>query len=308
MSTQNKPTAVLLMAYGTPENTSEVEDYLKDIRRGRPVTPEMVSEFKQRYESVGGKTPLTKITNDQKLLLQQMLNKECPGQFKVFIGMKHWHPYIKDTIKQIHDEGITEIIAIALAPHYSKLSIGGYQTAIDSAISDLNAPINLKLIESWCENKFLIECISKQLSQTITSANITPENIRVIFTAHSLPEKIREWNDPYESQLNLTAKLVAAKTNIPHWQFSFQSAGSTGDKWLGPDINDVLLKLKDAGVKNIVICSVGFVSDNLEIIYDLDIESQTIAKNNGLNLIRVPMRNTEDLFIKALYNIVTGKE
>ena len=288
------------MAYGSPENLSEVEPYYIHIRKGVRPPEALIKNLQDRYAKVGGKTPLHQITKDQALHLQRMLDeKEGKGAYKVFIGMKHWHPYIKDVIQEIKGEGMEKIVALALAPHYSKISIGGYQTALDEASAGPHAT----LIESWHTNSHLTDCIVDQLRHALAEF---PKEAKphVVFTAHSLPERILTWNDPYPAQLTETCRLVAEKADLAaagiEWSFAFQSAGMTGEPWLGPDINDALVSLKKEGKKDILVCPIGFVSDNLEIVYDLDIESQALAAREGIDLRRTSLRNTHPAFIEAL--------
>jgi ferrochelatase len=298
MSTQNK-TAVLLMAYGSPENLDEVAQYYTHIRGGVRPDEALITSLEDRYRAVGGKTPLHEVTRAQAAALQKMFDEKHPDQFKVFIGMKHWHPFIKDTLEEIRADEITDIIAIALAPHYSQISIGGYKKILDELKKE-NETIHL--IESWHTNTYLISCIVEQIQEKIKDFETIPY---ILFTAHSLPERIRTWNDPYESQLLETAELIAKeiKQNFPNlkWGFSFQSAGMMGGPWIGPDINENLITLKSKDETNILVCPIGFVSDNLEIVYDLDIESKKIGEENKINLKRTDMRNTHPLFIQALY-------
>lgn len=298
MSTPNKPTAVLLMAYGSPETIAEVAPYFTHIRGGIRPDEKLIADLEERYRKVGGKTPLVQITKDQAAQLQKFLDqKHGPGRYKVFVGMKHWHPYIKDVLAEIAAQGITEVKALALAPHYSKMSIGGYKKYIDEA----GAPLSIKFIESWHTNEHLLALLTDQLREALQKFETQPH---VVFTAHSLPVRIREWNDPYEAQLLETAKLIAANFSGLEWSFSFQSAGHTHEPWLGPDILEYLETLAAKGHKNILVCSIGFVADNLEIIYDLDIEAQDKAKQLGVRLERTAMRNTHPKFIEALASLI----
>ena len=302
MSTKNK-TAVLLMAYGSPENLSEVAPYYTHIRGGVRPDEALIRSLEDRYRAVGGKTPLHEITRAQAAALQKLLDQEqVLGKFKVFIGMKHWHPFIKDTLEELRKNGIHEIIALALAPHYSQISIGGYKKILDELKHEDE---EIKLVEHWHTNKYLIDCIISQLREKL--AEFQKEFAAqpyVLFTAHSLPERIRTWNDPYESQLLETSNLIIKNFPNLKWGFSFQSAGMMGGPWIGPDINENLVALKNKGEDNILVCPIGFVSDNLEIVYDLDIESKKLADENGITLRRTDMRNTHPLFIQALYEEV----
>ena len=299
-NSKSKPTAVLLMAYGSPETIAEVGPYFTHIRGGVRPDEKVIKVLEERYQAVGGKTPLVAITNQEAAELQKFLDaKYGPGKYLVFVGMKHWHPYIKDVLQKIAAQGISEVIAIALAPHYSQISIGGYKKALDEA----GAGLQIKVVDSWHANSHLIACISRQLGESLKNFKGSAKP-HVVFTAHSLPERIRTWHDPYESELLKTAELVAADFPGLSWSFSFQSAGHTGEPWIGPDILENLEILQSQGKTDILICSVGFVADNLEIIFDLDIEAQEKAKELGIHLERVPMRNTEPEFVAALGSLV----
>jgi ferrochelatase len=310
-ASQMPPTAVLLMAYGSPENLAEVEPYYIHIRGGVRPNDALIKNLEDRYRQVGGKTPLHEITRDQAAHLQDMLDKrEGKGRFKVFIGMKHWNPFIKETFEKMSREGIEKVIALALAPHYSKISIGGYQKSLEEAAAGMTGSpkkISYTLVESWHTNPYLIDCIADQLKESLKEFAAGPHDKKphVIFTAHSLPERIKTWSDPYPEQLLETCRLIAEKmaeaTATIEWSFAFQSAGMTGEPWLGPDINDVLAAAKKKGIDDIIICPIGFVSDNLEIIYDLDIESQALAAREHIHLKRTPLRNVHPLFIEVLY-------
>jgi ferrochelatase len=255
MSTPSNPKAVLLMAYGSPETVEEVGAYYTHIRGGVRPSEELITEVEDRYRLLGGKTPLVEITRQQAAALQKMLNERTGvGTHAVYVGMKHWHPYIKDILAEISIQHPSEeVIALALAPHYSKISIGGYQKALEEAKQDLT----ITMIESWHTNPHLITCIREQLQDALDKNPIRPH---IVFSAHSLPQRIREWNDPYESQLLETSGLVAEHFPDHEWTFSFQSAGHTADPWLGPDILDHLVDLKNQGKDNILICPVGLVT------------------------------------------------
>jgi ferrochelatase len=300
MENKKKTKAVLLMAYGSPETKEDVAAYFTHIRGGVRPKEEHIANLKQRYEAVGGKTPLYSITKNQAHDLQKKLDeRHGVSVYKVFIGMKHWHPFIKDVLAKIRKESITEVVAIALAPHYSKISIGGYQKALDEAGDGLN----IKLVEHWHDNKHLLKCIEEQIEAALKKKDFETRP-HIVFTAHSLPVRIREWNDPYEKQLLETSRLVAEKFPEHEWSFSFQSEGHTGEPWLGPDILATLKELKAEGKENVLISSIGFVADHLEILFDLDIEVQEEARKLGMHVERTESRNTHPLFIEALSDLV----
>ncbi len=294
------------MAYGSPERVDDVEKYFTGIRGGVRPSESLLEATRARYRAVGGKTPLNEITRAQAEALQTLLDQRAGvGMYRVFIGMKYWDPLIHDTITEIVALGITEVIAIALAPHYSRISIGGYKQKIDDAVSALHAPLRVSLIEAWHAEPHLIACISEQLEEAFAKfPNIPREAIKIFFTAHSLPEKILAEGDPYRDQLLETAQLVAANVGITNWQLAFQSRGKTSDVWMGPDINEALHSLNSEGGKYALVCPIGFTADNLEIVYDIDIQAQATARASGITLLRTASRNTHPLFIDALATIV----
>jgi len=294
---------VILMAYGSPGTLEDVPQYLANMKGGVSAAPEVIELVKKQYWAVGGKTPLNTITKEQAALLQIALDEHYPGEYKVFVGMKFWEPSIKDAVLQAVNLGVQEIIGIALAPHYSKMSIGAYEKMLGDAVASICPEIPMNFIQHWHLEPALIDCIAMQTGAAIGEGK-EESDFRLIFTAHSLPEKIREWNDPYEKELQETAALVAQKLGINKWQFAFQSAGFTKDKWLGPDVRSVVKELIERGVKRIVISPIGFACDNLEILYNIDIECSNIAKENSVEMKRVESRNTHPLFIEALRNIV----
>lgn len=306
MSTANKKkTGIILLAYGSPESPGDVKGYLTHIKGGTPPSEAVFRMILDRYRRVGGKTPLLEITVKQSEALRFLLSKEGKKGIEVYVGMKHWHPFINETVSRMIKDGITEIIAVPLAPHYSRISTGGYRHAVTDALSRLEKPPSLTFIESFHNNQYFIGCIVDQTRVAIAKFTHDFGHFpTVIFTAHSLPQKINSWNDPYQSQLMETASLVAGKLKLKNWQFAFQSAGHTPEPWLGPDILETLLNLKKAKKEYILICPIGFVSDNLEILYDLDIECQKLAGKLDIHLARTILPNAHKLFIKALYDII----
>ena len=302
------PTAgVLLMAYGTPNSLDEVEPYYKDIRGGRTPTPEQVRTLSDKYQKVGGRTPLLDITREVAAALERRLNGAESGGYKVYVGMKHWHPYIAQAIDQIAGDGVEELIAIPLAPHYSQMSTDGYRSSIEQALRSQSRPISVRLIESWHANPLFIQTIAEKIREALKG--FPPDevaDVRVVFGAHSLPRRIQQWDDPYQRELNQSCEAVAQMVGLPSWQFSFQSASNTGEPWLGPDILETLGDLASQGVKHVLTVAIGFVSDHLEILYDIDIEAKELADGLGLNLRRTEMPNASPMFVDALADLVTN--
>lgn len=291
---------VLLMAYGSPEAPDDVEPYFTHIRGGRAPSAEAVERLKRRYEIVGGRTPLLEIAN----CVCSALARELDAA-KVYVGMKHWHPFIGEIVPQIVADGVTELIAVALAPHYSRMSIGAYQTAVDDAIAALGRPLTVKFVDSWHLHPSFIELIAQRTSEALGEWPAWQRGqVVTLFSAHSLPARIRSWSDPYEQQLLESCHAVAASAAIDHWRFAWQSAGDTGEPWLGPDIIEVLTTLHQSGARHVLSVPIGFVSDHLEIFYDIDYEARRAADSLGMVLRRTRMPNADPAFVRALASVV----
>jgi ferrochelatase len=280
--------AVVLMAYGSPERLEDVPAYYSDIRGGRPIAPENLADLIDRYARLGieDSSPLNAITEQTRAALEQELG------MPVFTGMKHWTPHIADAAGAAVSAGADTVAGLVLAPHYSALSIKGYREQLEEALAGRAA---LTFVDSWHDEPGFIELLADRVRGT---------KAHVVFTAHSLPARILDMGDPYKEQLLETSQLVADAAGITSWSFSFQSESPTGEPWLGPDILDHLAALKEQGVDDVLVCPVGFVSDHLEIRWDIDVEAQEKAKELGLRLERIEMPNSDPAFVKTLANIV----
>lgn len=301
-------TGVLLMAYGTPESTDQIEPYYTHIRGGRPPSQEAVERLRRRYEIVGGRTPLLEITNAVRDALQRSLSESRDGgEYRVYVGMKHWHPFIGDVLPAIVADGVSDLVAISLAPHYSRISIGGYRKALDAALEQAGRAIPVRFVDSWHLHPEFVGLIAQRVRESLARWPAdSRENVKVVFSAHSLPERIREWEDPYEEQLLASCRVVADGSDHQNWRFAWQSAGETGEPWLEPDILDVLDELRREGVRDVLSVPIGFVSDHLEIQYDIDYEARCKAEELGITLRRTPMPNADPAFVRLLTSIVTG--
>jgi protoporphyrin/coproporphyrin ferrochelatase len=256
------------------------------VRGGRPVSDEAVEELAQRYRRIGGHSPLDDVTEAQRAALEQELG------VPVFVGMKHWRPRIAEAVEAALAAGATRIVGLVLAPHYSRLSIGAYRERLEEA---LGGRAELVLVESWHDEPAFVEVLAERVRGT---------DAWVVFTAHSLPERILADGDPYREQLLETARLVAARAGLERWSFAFQSASSTGEPWLGPDVLEELERLRADGVDKVLVAPVGFVSDHLEILWDLDVEACEKAEELGLELARIESLNDDPAFVRALANVV----
>ena len=278
--------AVILMAYGSPTTADDVPAYLADIREGRPVSQEAVEELTERYRRIGGRSPLDEITEAQRVGLERQLG------LPVFVGMKHWRPRIAEAVESALAGGATRIVGLVLAPHFSRMSIGEYRERLETAVA---GRAELILIESWHDHEPFLEVLADRVRGT---------DAWVVFTAHSLPERILREGDPYREQLLETSALVAERAGLERWSFAFQSASPTGEPWLGPDVLDELERLRDLAVERVLVAPVGFVSDHLEILWDLDVEARERAAELGLELDRIHSLNDDPAFLRALAELV----
>ena len=274
------------MAYGSPTRPEDIPAYFEDIRGGRPVRPEVVAELVERYRRIGGSSPLNEITERQRAALEHELGAP------VYVGMKHWTPRIAQAAERAVGEGAERIVGLVLAPHYSSISIGGYRDRLAEAVGDR---AELVMIESWHDHRPLIEILADRIRGT---------DAHVVFTAHSLPERILAEGDPYKDQLLETSRLVAERARVETWSFAFQSASPTGEPWLGPDILEELERLHAQGVRKVLVAPTGFVSDHLEILWDIDVEAREKAAELGLELDRIQSLNDAPEFARALAMLV----
>jgi len=296
----NAKTAVLLMAYGTPRSREEILPYYTDIRRGRVPTEEQLSDLTARYEAIGGLSPLAALTESQRDALQTALNNIAPDSYHVALGLKHAAPMIEDAVQQLAAEGFTKIIALVLAPHYSSYSIGQYVGRATEAATPHG--ISVVGITSWATEEAFIEFLAADMSAKLASM---PANTHVLFTAHSLPQRIIDAGDPYPSELRSTAVAVAAKLGLEEntqWSIAWQSAGRTPEPWIGPDILDVIDSLASQTTPGagVLISACGFVADHLEVLFDLDIEALHRAQQHGLAFARTECVNDNGAIMNAL--------
>jgi len=279
-------TAVVLMAYGSPSEIDDIPAYLADIREGKPVSEHAVAELKERYRRIGGRSPLDELTEAQRVALEREVG------LPVYVGMKHWRPRISEAVAAALAGGAERLVGLVLAPHYSRLSIAGYRSRLEAALVDR---AELVFVESWHDHEPFLDVLADRVRGT---------DAHVVFTAHSLPERILRDEDPYRDQLLETSRLVAERAGLDSWSFAFQSASATGEPWLGPDILEELDRLHAAGVHKVLVCPVGFVSDHLEILWDLDVQARERAAELGLELERIESLNADPAFVRALASVV----
>ena len=279
--------AVVLMAYGSPDRLHDVPAYYADIRGGRPIRPELMDDLVARYRRLGieDSNPLNEITEATRAGLEEELG------WPVFTGMRHWQPRIAEAADRAIAGGAETIVGLVLAPHYSSMSIERYRGLLVDAIADR---AELRFVERWGDEPGFLALLAERLEP------VCNQESHVVFTAHSLPARILDEGDSYVDELNATAEAVAQRAGITDWSFSFQSESPTGEPWLGPDILDHLDALAEKGVRDVVICPVGFVADHLEIRWDLDTEAVERARKLGLALRRIEMPNADPAFVRVL--------
>ncbi|GIN37967.1 ferrochelatase [Heyndrickxia oleronia] len=304
-----KKMGLLVMAYGTPYKEEDIERYYTHIRHGRKPSEEMLEDLRSRYKAIGGISPLAKITEEQAYKLQDHLNEiQNDVEFKAYIGLKHIEPFIEDAVEQMHKDGIEEAISLVLAPHYSTFSVKSYNSRAKETAEKLGGPV-IKSVESWYKEPKFIDYWVEKLNETYASMSEEERNAScLIVSAHSLPEKILQFGDPYPEQLKETADLIASKTGITEYAIGWQSAGNTPDPWLGPDVQDLTRDLyQQKGYKAFVYVPVGFVAEHLEVLYDNDYECKVVTEEVGASYYRPPMPNAQPKFIDALASVVLEK-
>ncbi|MFT5365519.1 MAG: ferrochelatase [Candidatus Latescibacterota bacterium] len=293
---------VLMMAYGSPESLDDMEAYLSDIRGGRSMSPEFVAEFRGRYAQIGGKSPLNALTFAQGEATEAELRLRGVDA-KVYVGMRHWIPWIQDVVADMHADGVTEAVAIVMAPHYSSMSIGRYWQKVNEAQEAVGSDIHFNFVDSWSRQEKLLDAQIAKTKAGLAKFD-ADDKVKVVFSAHSLPARLKEMGDPYDDELQENAKTLAERLGNLDWMFSYQSAAKTGESWLGPQIEDVISELANAGYENILSVPIGFVCDHVEVLYDIDINCQGIAEERGVRLERVEMMNSDALFIGAVADAI----
>ncbi len=295
----NQPTinvGLLVMHYGTPASMAEVLPYYTHIRRGRVPSEEQLADLTSRYEAIGGPSPLTAISQRQAGAIRAGLQARGIDA-KLYVGTKHAPPFVADAVTQMAHDGIDRAVGIVLAPHFSTFSIAAYRAYAEGARDEHRPEMKLAIIERWGTLPAFIEALADRVREQLAGWN--EEETLIIFSAHSLPEKIIALSDPYKHELEQTSRLVAEACNLRHWTFAFQSASNTGEPWLGPDILDVIEE-RASEFKNVVACTVGFVSDHLEVLYDLGIEAQERCDSLGLKFRRARTINDDPKVMDAL--------
>lgn len=290
---------VLLLAHGAPDKLEDIPAFLLNVRNGRPLPPAAVEEITRRYGLIGGGSPLLRHTRSQAQALAARLG--CP----VYVGMRNWPPFIAEALQEVTRDGVRRLVALCLAPHNSRTSVGLYRARLEEALASLQPPPTVHFVESWHNNPKLIEAFGERLRAALDRAQAAARaEVPAILTAHSVPEKTIAAGDPYDKQVQETAARVAAAAGCRVWQRAFQSQGMTAEPWLGPTVESVIDRLAQEGHRDVVVAPIGFVADHVEILYDVDIAFRAYARAKGVTLWRMDSLNDSPLLIEALASVV----
>ncbi len=290
--------AVLLLAHGGPDRLEDLPEFLTHVRNGRPAPPALLQEITRRYALIGGRSPLAEITFRQ----AQALERELGAGWRVYVGMRNWHPFIRETVEDISRDSVGSLVCLCLAPQNSTLSVGLYRKRLQEAQAQAGADIPVHFIESWHKHPLLMDAFADLLRRKM--AEMEGQNFAVIFTAHSLPERVLAAGDPYDKQVRETVAEVAARAQPRNWVFAYQSQGATEEKWMGPTVEATLEDLRRRGFASVLIAPIGFVADHVEVLYDIDIGFQEHARRLGLRLARTESLNDRPEFIAAMAAVV----
>lgn len=290
--------AVLVMAYGGPGNIDEVEPYLMDVRGGRPTSPALVREIRERYARIGGRSPILELTRAQAAGVARALG----DRFAVSVGMRHWHPYIAEAVTEIVRAGHQRLVGVVMAPHYSAMSVGAYEQKLLEAAQ---GRLDTALVRNWWEHPSFVDAVAGRVTQALQRFP-KPAAVQVVFTAHSLPERILAAGDSYPDELKASAARVAGRLHPPlkDWRFAYQSAGAASEPWLGPDAGGVITELARAGHEAVLLVPIGFVCDHVEILYDIDVEYQALAQRLSIRLERITSLNDDPGLVAAVADVV----
>lgn len=309
MSPRQRPVAIMLMAMGGPDRLENVEPFLMDVRGGRPTPPEFVEEIRERYRVTGGRSPVLDITREVARKLEQGLNGPGGERYRVYVGLRHWHPYIRETYAEVLDDRPEALIGLCMAPQYSSISIGAYEAKLEEARTALGGDFPISLVRSWHRHPRLVQAIADHIRAALLKF---PAAVRaavpILFTAHSLPERILEMKDPYPDEVRGTMDAVCECIGQATTRFAYQSQGRSHERWLGPAVESVLDDLHAEGHRHVLLAPIGFISDHLEVLYDIDIDFKRRASALGMQLERIDMLNASTPLIETLVSVLEEQQ
>ena len=291
------------MAYGGPGSLDEIPGYLADIRRGRPTPRAVLDEITENYRAIGGRSPLLEVSRRQ----VDALAEELGDGYRCYLGMRHWSPWIEEVVGEMVEDGVTHAVGLVLAPHFSALSVARYQQKVADGLELYRGRIDVEHVASYHDDPGLVEAFAARVREGLARwPEDERERVHVVFSAHSLPQRVLSAGDPYGEQCLETARLVSERAGIPkgRWSWAYQSAGRTPEPWAGPDVNEHLQALATQGVRDVVSVPVGFVSDHVEILFDIDRRAAATARELGIRLERPPALNDDPVFVSALARLV----
>ncbi len=292
------------MAYGGPDSLEEVPGYLADIRSGRPTPARVTAEIRRNYERIGGRSPLRELSERQVAAVARRLDAAA---YRCYLGMRHWSPWIEEVVGRMVGDGITRAVSVVLAPHYSAMSVGRYEAKIADGLAMYGGEMEIAGVRSYHDHPLYIEALAATVAEGLERWP-APERqaVHVVFSAHSLPARIVAEGDPYDGQVRETARLVAERCGLEpsRWSWSYQSAGKSPEPWLGPQLEDYIPELAGRGIRSVLSVPVGFVSEHVEVLYDIDIEAKQAAAGCGVRLERARALNDDPLFVETLADVV----
>lgn len=309
MNNTQRHTAILLMAMGGPDCLENVEPFLLDVRGGRPTPPELVEEIRERYRATGGKSPAVGITQEVAKKLEQQLNESSDGRYRVYVGLRHWHPFIKETYAELLKDLPEQIIGVCMAPQQSSLSTGAYRKKVEEARTSLADQTPVTYVGSWNQHPRLVAALVENIREGLQKF---PADVRatvpVLFTAHSLPERIVAMKDPYPDEVKGTVEAVTNALGNQPTYFAYQSQGRSNEPWLGPTVEAMLGAIQQAGHRHVLVAPIGFICDHVETLFDIDIELKQLAVSQGLHLERMAMLNDSAAILETLRDVLTAHE
>ena len=309
MNNTERHTVVLLMAMGGPDCLENVEPFLLDVRGGRPTPPELVEEIRGRYRATGGKSPAVGITQEVAKKLEQQLNESGDGRYRVYVGLRHWHPFIKETYAELLKESPDQIIGVCMAPQQSSLSTGAYRKKVEEARTGLADQTPVTYVGSWNRHPRLIAAIVENIRLGLQKF---PADVRgaapVLFTAHSLPQRIVAMQDPYPDEVKGTVEAVTQLLGDQPTYFAYQSQGRSSEPWLGPTVEEILDTISHSGYRHVLVAPIGFICDHVETLFDIDIELRQLAVNKGMQLERIAMLNDSPALLQTLGDVLASHE
>ncbi len=309
MNNTERHTAVLLMAMGGPDCLENVEPFLLDVRGGRPTPPELVEEIRERYRATGGKSPAVGITQEIARKLERQLNACGAGRYRVYVGLRHWHPFIRDTYAELLKESPEQIIGVCMAPQQSSLSTGAYRKKVEEARAGLEDHTPVTYVGSWNRHPRLIAAIVETLRLGLQKFPVEVRaTVPVLFTAHSLPERIVAMKDPYPDEVKGTVEAVTGLLGNQPTYFAYQSQGRSNEPWLGPTVEAMLETIQQAGHRHVLVAPIGFICDHVETLFDIDLELKQLAVSKGLHLERMAMLNDSSAILETLSDVLATHE